>query len=109
MTAEALTFDIAAGDSTARLSRDRRRRSLASTGVTGCRVFRPWDGISDDPNFLGCYPLVPWSNRISGGGIEAGGRFWPLRPNWPGEPYPIHGDGWRRPWRVERHTVARSC
>ena len=60
----------------------------------------------DDPNLLACYPLVPWSNRISGGGIEAGGRFWPLQPNWPGEPYPIHGDGWRRPWRVERHTVA---
>ena len=53
----------------------------------------------------GCYPLVPWSNRISGGGIETGGRFWPLQPNWPGEPYPIHGDGWRRPWQVARHTA----
>ena len=67
-------------------------------------ILRPWNGRSDDPNALGCYPLVPWSNRISGGGIEAGGRFWPLRPNWPGAPYPIHGDGWQRPWRVERRT-----
>ena len=66
----------------------------------------PLGRLTHDPNALGCYPLVPWSNRISGGGIEAGGRFWPLRPNWPGEPYPIHGDGWRRPWRVERHTEA---
>src|SRR4051794_32652176 len=49
-------------------------------------LFRPWDGRSDDPNRHACYPLVPWSNRISGGGIEAGDRFWPLRPNWPGEP-----------------------
>jgi aldose 1-epimerase len=69
-------------------------------------LFRPWDGGSDDPNRQACYPLVPWSNRISGGGIVAGGRFWPLRPNWPGEPYPMHGDGWRRPWRVERHADA---
>ena len=61
----------------------------------GVPIFRPWDGITHDPNALGCYPLVPWSNRISGGGIDAGGRFWPLQPNWPGEPYPIHGDGWR--------------
>ena len=74
-------------------------------GAEPVPVFRPWDGRSDDPNLHACYPLVPWSNRISGGGIEAGGRFWPLRPNWPGAPYPIHGDGWQRPWRVERHTA----
>lgn len=71
----------------------------------GVPIFRPWDGVVRDPNALGCYPLVPWSNRISGGGIETGGRFWPLQPNWPGEPYPIHGDGWRRPWQVARHTA----
>lgn len=63
-------------------------------------VLRGWDGAGDDPNRHGCYPLVPWSNRISGGGIEADGRFWPLQPNWPGCPYPIHGDGWQRPWTV---------
>ena len=79
---------------------------LARLDWRGVPIFRPWDGIMHDPNALGCYPLVPWSNRISGGGIEAGGRFWPLRPNWSGEPYPIHGDGWRKPWRVERHTTA---
>ncbi|MFL5331602.1 MAG: aldose 1-epimerase, partial [Geminicoccaceae bacterium] len=69
-------------------------------------LFRPWDGRSDDPNRHACYPLVPWSNRISGGGIDMGGRHWQLRPNWPGEPYPIHGNGWQRPWRVDRHTAA---
>jgi aldose 1-epimerase len=63
-------------------------------------VFRSWDGISADPNALGCYVLVPFSNRISGGGIEAGGRFWPISPNLSGEPFPIHGSGWQRPWTV---------
>ena len=42
-------------------------------GAEPVPLFRAWDGHSDDPNRHGCYPLVPWSNRISGGGIEAGG------------------------------------
>jgi aldose 1-epimerase len=64
-------------------------------------LFRAWDGTNRSLNSLGLYVLVPWSNRISGGGIEAGGRFWALSPNLPPEPCPIHGDGWQKPWRVE--------
>ena len=67
-------------------------------------LFRPWDGASADPNRLGCYVLCPFSNRISGGGLEAGDRFWPLAPNLAGEPYPIHGDAWQQPWTVEETT-----
>jgi aldose 1-epimerase len=70
-------------------------------------LFRPWDGRSDDPNRHACYPLLPWSNRISGGGIKVGDRFWPLTPNVPGEPYPIHGNGWQRPWSVAERSYAR--
>lgn len=63
-------------------------------------LFRPWDGETASPRALGCFPLVPFSNRLGGHGIEAGGRFWPLAANRPGEPYPIHGDGWQRSWSV---------
>ena len=63
-------------------------------------LFRPWDGAGADPNTLGCYVLCPFSNRISGGGVEAGDRFWPLAPNLGAEPYPIHGDAWQQPWTV---------
>ena len=63
-------------------------------------ILRPWDGLRADPNSLGCYFLLPWSNRISGGGITLGGRFFALQPNVPGEPFPIHGDGWQKPWTV---------
>ncbi len=76
-------------------------------GAEPVSLFRAWDGHSDDPNRHGCYPLVPWSNRISGGGIDAGAAFWPLQPNWQGAPYPIHGDGWQRPWVVAEHTDAK--
>ena len=64
-------------------------------------VLRPWPkGGTNDPNALGLYVLVPWSNRISGPGFTFEGQFHPLAPNFAGEPCPIHGDGWLSSWRV---------
>jgi aldose 1-epimerase len=64
-------------------------------------LFRAWpEGGTDDPNTLGLYVLVPWSNRISGRGFHFGGLFHELLPNVAGEPCPIHGDGWLSSWRV---------
>ncbi|MET2828320.1 aldose 1-epimerase [Mesorhizobium shangrilense] len=53
---------------------------------------------------FGSQLLVPWSNRISGGGFEFEGRFHAIEPNVKGEPYPLHGDGFQRPWRLTRLT-----
>ena len=44
--------------------------------------------------------LIPWSNRISGGGFSFAGAFHPLSPNLEGEPYPIHGNGFSSAWTV---------
>lgn len=63
-------------------------------------LLRPWNGLAEDPYTLACFPLVPWSNRITQGGFEHAGVFHPIRPNRSGEPYPIHGDGWLQPWQV---------
>jgi aldose 1-epimerase len=71
---------------------------VRSDGVAA--LFRPWDGARADPNTLGCYVLCPFSNRISGGGLAAGDRLWPLFPNVADEPYPIHGDAWQQRWTV---------
>lgn len=49
---------------------------------------------------LGCNLLVPFSNRISGGGFRFAGTFHPVAPNLAGEPYPIHGDGFQAAWTV---------
>jgi aldose 1-epimerase len=57
---------------------------------------------------IGCELLVPWSNRISGGGFEFDGRFHRIEPNVPGEPYPLHGDGFQKPWRVIRQTSTEA-
>jgi aldose 1-epimerase len=53
---------------------------------------------------MACFPMLPWCNRIGGGGFPYGGRFVALEPNRPGEPFPIHGDGWQFPWTVESHS-----
>jgi aldose 1-epimerase len=49
------------------------------------------------------FPLVPFVNRIRGGRFTFRGRTIVLTPNLPGDPSPLHGHGWLRPWRVDRH------
>lgn len=61
-----------------------------------------------DPNSLACYPLVPWSNRITGSGFDVGGHRIALAPNYAGEPWPIHGSGWQRAWQVETHGAEEA-
>ncbi|MDY7511464.1 aldose 1-epimerase [Ralstonia wenshanensis] len=53
---------------------------------------------------MGCYPLVPYSNRIGHACFEWEGTTQTLRPNFPGEPHAIHGFGWQRAWGVEWAT-----
>jgi aldose 1-epimerase len=64
-------------------------------------LWRPWDGVTADLYRMASFPMVPWSNRISGGGFMAEGEFHAMRPNRAGEPYPIHGDGWLQAWQLE--------
>lgn len=52
------------------------------------------------PFALGLNLLVPFSNRISGGGFRHGGDFHPLPRNTAG-PYPIHGNAFTLPWTVQ--------
>ena len=63
-------------------------------------LWRPWDGARPDIYTVASFAMVPWSNRISGGGFTHAGRFHPVQPNRAGEPYPIHGDGWLQPWEL---------
>jgi aldose 1-epimerase len=50
----------------------------------------------------GCFPLVPFSNRIRGGRFSFRGQEVVLRPNMAGDPSPLHGQGWLSQWTVER-------
>jgi len=44
--------------------------------------------------------MLPWVNRISGGGIVVDGELQPIAPNMPGEAFPIHGNGFQSEWQV---------
>lgn len=70
-------------------------------------LFRPWNGASGDRYTLACFPLVPWSNRITQGGFEYDGTFFPIHANRSGERYPIHGDGWLQQWQVAERANER--
>jgi len=48
----------------------------------------------------GCYPLVPFSNRIAQVKLVWNGTSHPLVRNFNDEPHAIHGVGWQRPWTV---------
>jgi aldose 1-epimerase len=74
--------------------------------TTPFHLWRPWYG-DDDLFSVASLPLVPWSNRVSGGGFEHGGQFHPLRPNRDGEALPIHGEGWLQAWQVLNHDALR--
>jgi aldose 1-epimerase len=66
------------------------------------------DGVITEPNALGCYPLLPFSNRIGRGRFEFEGRTIKLAPNRKGERLPIHGSGWQRAWHVEHASAHRA-
>lgn len=70
-------------------------------------LFRPWDGVSEDRYTFACFPLAPWSNRITQGGFEQDGVFHPIRANRSDDPYPIHGDGWLQPWQIADQSDRR--
>ena len=55
-----------------------------------------------------CFPLVPYVNRIRGGCFTFRGRTVRLSSNMPGDPSPLHGQGWLNPWKVESHDQASA-
>lgn len=66
-------------------------------------VFEPARPVfhSEGDNFaVGCFPLVPFSNRIADGKFQFGERTYELTANHPHIALPIHGNGWEKSWTV---------
>ena len=63
------------------------------------------------PTQSSAFPMVPWYNRLSRGGLAMPEGILPIAPNWPTTPYPVHGTGWLSTWgvlhRTPRHTTLR--
>ena len=65
-------------------------------------LLRGNDDNFSDVTDAGCFPLVPFANRIRGGSFRCGGRDIVLAPNLAGDASPLHGQGWRAAWAVEQ-------
>lgn len=50
----------------------------------------------------GCYPLVPFGNRIRGNSFDFDGRRFTLGPNTEWDAHYLHGEGWLSEWSVEQ-------
>ncbi|MGA7674123.1 MAG: aldose 1-epimerase [Rhizomicrobium sp.] len=79
---------------------------IARFSQSGAKVFhilRPApEQSSYVTNDLGCWPLVPFSNRIANGKFSFEGRQISVPLNAPGEPHALHGHGWQSGWDVEK-------
>jgi len=53
---------------------------------------------------MGCFPLVPYVNRIRGGRFSFRGQKVRIAPNMAGDVSPLHGQGWLNAWQVEAVT-----
>ena len=77
-------------------------------GLTGWMLGRtpilrralPQATVCGDPNAMGCFPLVPYGNRIARGRFRWRGIEYRLARNFGDQPHTIHGLGWQRAWSV---------
>ncbi|MEA3010632.1 MAG: aldose 1-epimerase [Sphingomonadales bacterium] len=76
--------------------------NCCAVSVGNVAIFRPTKAGASLPTELASFPLVPFVNRIRGGTFSFRGRRVTLARNMPPDPSPLHGQGWRAPWEVER-------
>lgn len=75
----------------------------------GTPLFRrpsPEAVLLGQPGAMGCFPLVPFCNRIGHRRFNWAGQQYELAANFGDHPHAIHGVGWRRPWRVEEVSAS---
>ncbi|MCV9961747.1 aldose 1-epimerase [Pararhizobium sp. BT-229] len=60
----------------------------------------------DDADALasGCYPLVPFGNRVKDNRFRFNGRDCSFKPNTDWDKHYLHGEGWQANWSIEQQT-----
>ena len=56
----------------------------------------------------GCFPLVPFGNRVEANVFDFEGRHFALSPNTSGDPHYLHGDGWLGSWEAVETASDRT-
>lgn len=68
----------------------------------------PAEVTKPTPLDMACYPLVPFSGRITDAHFHYGGHDVRLPPDEICVPHAIHGRGWRTEWKVAESSEARA-
>lgn len=102
------SHELNAGDYTLRFS-PALGGSILELQWAGTDILRAGRGASIFD--VGCFALVPFSNRIAHGTFACGERRVTIAPNFPGSdhPHPLHGFGWLSPWEVVSIGPASAC
>ena len=60
----------------------------------------PQAAVDGNPPTMGCFPLLPYCNRIGQGRFTWNGTSYRLRGNFGDAAHTIHGLGWQRAWAI---------
>lgn len=74
----------------------------------GRDVLRPAPADARDPLETGCFPLVPYANRIARGRFAFGGQEHRLPLNFGEHPHSLHGLGWHAEWTVAEANAGQA-
>ncbi len=102
------TISLADGELTLELL-PRVGAAVATLRYQGREVLRPAPPGTTDPFETAAFVLVPFANRIEHGRFRVGEREVAIERNAPGQAHPLHGHGWRRPWRVDSLDRGRAA
>jgi aldose 1-epimerase len=79
--------------------------AIARFAVNGIDVLRPAMTGTRDVLATGCFPLVPFANRIANGRFAFADEAVRLAPNFGEHPHPLHGQGWQSHWTVRTRSL----
>lgn len=76
--------------------------SIAGLWSGGLPVLRSTEGAAlERARLSGCFPLIPYSNRLGQRRFRWLGKDHTTQPNFDDNPHSVHGMGWQRAWAVE--------
>ncbi len=87
------------------LELDRRGAAITRFGCRGPDgverpLLRPAPGYAGEPRSAGCFPLLPFGNRVRGNRFGFGGADYAFAPNQPWDRHYLHGDSWLSLWEL---------
>jgi aldose 1-epimerase len=82
--------------------------ALACFDWAGAPVLRPLMPGQTQVRQSACFPLVPFSNRVSRGSFRFAGQTVLLPTNADHSPHPIHGVGWQSCWNVVATSASQA-